>query len=458
LKKSRKIITAVTVLLLLGISLIFLRSEKEKTEDSVVEAEESKDIQLIDLQRDEVLSIQYDNGGERIIIENNHSQWTVNNGQHSNISSQKLYSLLRALLNLKALETVNFTAENGEQWGLSENSRRIKIKTKNEAYTIIIGSLNPIQTGFYIEIEEADEIYLIDMFYKKSLTISVDDLRERTLPSFDASLLSSMEIRNKFPIKIVPFGGTDLFSAGLFSFMMVEPYNNTIPVNSERYNKFIETIQTPVEIVDFIDYGTPEDFGIDENAYNIRIEETQGNVYELIIGAEADNHMVYGKRGSDNQIFTLNKSDLPFLDIKPFDLIDRFPYLVPIDYIDSFTITNENETVSASIKRSGDDISFSINDRDAGEKLFKTFYQNVIYLIMEGEVTKSVDMGKPDFSITYKLTGSDLTGKTLYFYPYNDEFYAVGRDDIEPEFIIGRYQLNKMWNKVQDTLLNINER
>ena len=459
MKKKNRLIFSLAVLIILGASLILLRAQKEReianpeiSQTAQTAIDENKDYRgpqnIIKISSGDFISIEYVSKNEQVIIEYKDSSWSVGNGQYNdNLSIAKLSSLFRDLINLRSMETVADSTDNIEQWGISGDSDRINIKIDDEVTTLVIGSLNPSQTGYYIQIEGGKEIYLISSSYSESLTFSVNDFREKSLPYIDVSKLSMLEIRKENTIRLVPFERTDIFTADIFHFMLVKPYDRPIPVANDKLSDLLEQMVSSLSIVDFVDSDSPEDYGINKNALGIILQENTGNTLELLIGDDADKDTVYAKLADKNQLFTLKKEDLPFLDIAAFDFVDRFPHIISIDSISEVTVETNGNIMAGSIKRQNDLETYSIDGNETEEKSFKDFYQNVLYLLMEGEADKPVDKSSSLITITYHSIDRQQSTE-LNFYPYDDEFYTVGRNDNDPLFTIGIYQLEDMLKKI----------
>ncbi len=472
MKKSRKLILALAVLVILGSALIYLKSDHDKeiadsSRDKLVSTAEAMNEEvaaaetgpksLINIDPDKVNSIEFLTKKKKITFSKGEHFWIVNNGLYNRINLSMVSFIVGDILTMRSMETVGFTLENKEQWGISNNSDRVVIKAEDTIKTIIVGSPTPSKNGYYVQIEGIEEIYIVNEYAGRSLTISLDDIRIRTLPVFDPTQLSAMTIVNDSLIKIVPNNKADIFTAEFFQFMLVEPYGANVPVNSEKLSELLESMKEPLQIIDFIDSGSPGDYGIDNSSRKLLIIENSGNRFELLIGNDFDNNKVYGKMANEDQIFTLNKKDLPFLDIKPIDLTDRFTHIINIELVDTVTIVENDYEVVANIKREGEgeDISeiYFINGLEFEEKKFKKFYQEILYLLVEGEVKEQIELSKPAVTISFKLSGEESIWTRIDYLPYNDEFYAVSRDGNEPQFIIGRYQLDNMMNKIRETVI-----
>ncbi|NQT59255.1 MAG: DUF4340 domain-containing protein [Bacteroidetes bacterium] len=469
MKKSRKLFSAIAVLLILGAVLIYLKSGRyeeasgpanfdqgvstEKPGEEINTTEERGPKSLIKMNPSEVDSIEFSTQAEKIIFNNEGESWTVNNGLYNRIDTQRISSVIRSVLNLSSMETVSFTSENREQWGISSQSNRVYINAGDKVTTILLGSLNPSESGYYIQIDGVEEIYIVRGLVGESLSLTIDDLRNRTLPVIDSTQISTITILNDSLIKVVPYQRMDMFSANFYHFMLESPYTVPVPVNKESLTELLESLEKPLEIVDFIDSGNPEDYGIDDSSKKLLIVERSGNSFELLIGKDFDRNMVYGKMKNEDQIFTLNKKDLPFLRTSPFDLMDRFACLIKIDSIDAFSIAEDNYKVFGKIERSGESTLYLLNGIEVGEEKFKLLYQDLLSIFIEGEVSGEVVMNDPAITISFEMNNAEPSLSRIQFYPYNKEFYAVSRNENEAMFIIGQYQLENMMEKIKKTVL-----
>lgn len=407
---------------------------------------------LINIKIEDLLSLEFHSENETLNIIKAGSQWAVNGDKFNRIDQKKVVSTINKVLILNSEETVSFSASDSEKWGISESSEKLVIKTIDGLFTILRGSQNRDKTGFYLQIQGTDKIFLIKNSVGESLQLRLDDLRDRNLVLFQSKQIETVVIKNEKIIKIVPYKRSDMFTADNFSYMMESPYNAYIPVSENGFNTFINSMDQTIQIVDFIDDGNSEEYGINDQSRSLTITEKSGKTSSLHIGSDAGNSRVYGKLNNEKQIFTVNKKDLPFLRLKPFDLVDKLPHLISMETIDTFMITNENLAVIGTIDSQGTRKNYSINGIDIEEKTFTELFEEIQNLSLSGEAEKTIDTEKPEIIISYKLFDGGSYWTHLNFYSYDSEQFALSRNEEAPLFIIEKTQLQDMIRDITATV------
>lgn len=406
---------------------------------------------LISMTSGELETIEFVRADEKIRIKKSGGQWIVNDGSIGRVDEGKILSSLNRILNLDSLETVAFSASGGEQWGISDQSPKIHIKKSGTLMTILLGSLNTGGTGYYIQIKGTDDIYLISSSKGESLQLKLDDIRDRTLTLFDIGQIETMTIKNSRNIKLVPYRRTDMFTDDQFSFMLEEPYRALVTVGDSELKTFLDKMKSPIKITGFIDSGSPGDYGISENSRRLTVSEKSGEIFELIIGDNAGSSGVYGKLAGEKQIFTLNIKDLPFLELKPFDLVDTVPHLISLNTIDTFMVTAEDLAIIGTIDRAGRDV-YSVNGMEMTRKAFEDLYRTVTDLHMVGEVSEAVNRDREEIILSFKLYDGGSEWTHLNFYSYDARHYAVSRNEYDPLFLIERTEMTDMLESIIGTV------
>lgn len=428
----------------------FTEKPVEKPLEPEVREEGPKE--LYRLKTSQILSMEFISESEKISIAKVGSRWSVNNDRYSRIEQQKVISSIEKLSSLTSLETVSFKTSDPGQWGISPSSRTIRVQTSEGLITIILGSLNPPGTAYYLQILGKDEIYLVKNSIGESLKLTLDDLRDRNLVLFDKSGIETLSIKNEKQISIIPYRQYDEFTAGKFSYMLEAPYNAYIPVSNQEFSAFISTLKPSIHIVDFIDEGLPADYGINESSARISVKEKDGRSFELLLGESAGNSKIYGKVTGEKQIFTMESKDLTFLKLKPFDLVDRLPHLISLESIDTFMISNEELALIATVERLGERDRFMVNGLETEEKTFRDLYKKIQELTLSGEAEQLVNREKPEIIISYKLYDGGSLWSHVNFFPYDQKHYAVVRNEEESLFIIEKVQLDQMLKDVTSTV------
>ena len=172
----------------------------------------------------------------------------------------------------------------------------------------------------------------------------------------------------------------------------------------------------------------------------------------MLIGAEVDGKH-YAKLANAPGVFTLSGM-AGIINMKPFNLINKFAMLVNIDLVDRLSITGGERDLVAEIHGTGENAVFSLNNRRAEGRSFREFYQAVIGLLIEAELPGQVrqDREGGEIQIEYLLKPSadvpagtlsgDLVSITLI--PFNRDFYAL-RQEGATEFLISRSQVRKIY-------------
>lgn len=422
----------------------------ERPKDEIIRDKGPKE--LYKIQASDVLSVEFISEDKKLSLTKQGSRWSVDKDSHSRIDQQKVISAIENILSLDSLETISFKTSEPEKWGIRQSSQIIKILTSDGLITIFPGSLNPAKTGYYLQIQGNNEIYLVKNSFGGAFKLSLDDLRDRNLILFEKSGIETLSIQNEKEISIIPYIKYDQFTADSFSYMLEAPYNAYIPVSKEGFSAFLNTLSPSVQIIDFIDEGLPEDFGINENSSRLSVKEKDGRSFELLLGTAMDSSKIFGKVTGEKQIFTLNRKDLSFLDLKPFDLVEKLPHLIDMETIDTFMITSDDLAVIAAIERRGDRQTYTVNGMETEEKSFNELYKIIQELTLSGECQKIVNRENPEIIISYKLYDGGSLWTHLNFFPYDDKYFALSHDEEESLFIIEKTQLNEMLKVVTTTV------
>ena len=147
-----------------------------------------------------------------------------------------------------------------------------------------------------------------------------------------------------------------------------------------------------------------------EGEFVIEDSETKLHIY---IGKEYDDEAVYFKTDDSDSIYTIEKSKLEFMDVQPFELVEKFAYIVNIDDVDkvlvegdgkSHTLTLTRTTQEAEEEDEEDEVitTYKVDGKEVEEDSFKVYYQSLIGLIVDAENNQEPD-AEPEVKTTFFL-------------------------------------------------------
>jgi hypothetical protein len=334
------------------------------------------------------------------------------------------------------------------QYGLDKPSHRVCVTdSAGQKAEYILGDMTPSKTFYYIMESGDPKVYSVSSYTTEYMRFTLDNIRQRFLfPAFELSELAQFRLEsrlNKIEISAKPPELRPDLASIFSTHLVTSPYIRPRGAYGEALNKLIAPFMD-LEIADFVD-DAPESlkpFGLDEP---VRIFlETQEDSIDLLIGKEIDGKH-YAKLAGAPGVFTLYGMG-SVINVKPFTLIDKFAYIVNIDWVDHFTVNGGEKNLSADLRKEGDDSVFFLNGRKTDSDSFRIFYQAVIGLLVDGEYPGPAQQNENSgvLTVEYLLNNPPGEKATFTLIPYNRDFYAL-RQDGATEFLISRNQVRRIY-------------
>ena len=453
MRKKKQLLIALGVLLILGAAFALLSGKGgDEAPSEAVESAPREIFTLTDLAEDELKAIRIENSLDSYTLLRGEGGYTLRENPSIRMNPQSVSSLAFVICNLKSYEKIEEAAGSTDEYGLSpEPAARVTLSlTDGSEILICIGSSAPSGSGYYTMREGDSAVYLLSSYTASGMLNSLDLLRDRTLPGVDFQNPARVTIGGEREIDIVPYFPYEALSSSLSTLLMVKPYRRPVAVSTQKFSEAMEALATNYRIVSFPAEGT--ETGIDggrefyfkdagERELTIRFgnkTEDGGEIYCRISGLDED--------------ITMPAAAASILDVKPVEMADRFVRLVGIDQVSEMQVTYGDETWTGGIEWLDEEKGeFTFQGESADEKAFKKMYQEVLYLLFEGEIPGSfTPEGEPKFTLKYTGDSDSPGTTTAELYSYDREFYAISIDGFPPEFLIGKYQIEALVNYLRN--------
>ncbi|HHW70184.1 MAG TPA: hypothetical protein GX392_02415, partial [Clostridiales bacterium] len=179
----------------------------------------------------------------------------------------------------------------------------------------------------------------------------------------------------------------------------------------------------------------------------------------IYIGEEYDDETVYFKTDDGDSVYTIEKSKLEFMDIKPFELVEKFAYIVNIDDVDKIVVEGGGKSHTLTLTRTiqeaegeedeEDEVitTYKVDGKEVEEDSFKKYYQSLIGLIVDAENNEEPN-ADPEVKTTFFLNKGKEREVHVDYVPYDKDFYLVVRNG-KAEFLISQKQVKNMLNDLE---------
>jgi hypothetical protein len=317
---------------------------------------------------------------------------------------------------------------------------------------------NKTATGtYYLMAQDDPRVFEVWMNHGEHLMYTLADVRDMSLPEINIQEFTYFKMIHEgtrpIEIKVNDDQSEDEAQYGLGLWQMVQPYNEPMGVDSEGFQKILESIPN-ISINEFVE-DAPEDlgkYGLDEPASELVVKDNE-NTLHLYFGSDADEDKVYCKTADSDTVYTVNKAILEFMDTDPFSLVEKFAFIVNIDNVDKIVVEGGGKTHTLTLSRTTkeaqeegeeDEVvtTYNVDGQDVEEDPFKKYYQSLIGILVDAENDKEIEE-EPEVKTTFYLNKGGNREIHVNYVPYNDEFYAVFRSG-KAEFVVHRGQVEKM--------------
>ena len=447
-KNKKTLIIALGVLALLGGMYFWSITRNSKEADSVLPDYTPPPI-LGNLESSKIVKIEL-NG---MVFEKNDGSWELTSLEGGTVpggielDQLKIQYMTFSLTSVWTEKVIDEAPSDVSQYGLDKPSyRACVIDSAGQKAEYILGDMTPSKIFYYIMETGDPKVYSISSYTTEYMRFTLDNLRQKFLfPAFDLpelvrirleSRLAKIEITNKPP----DFRPDQAFFS---SHLVTSPYTRPRGTDAEALNKLLAPFMD-LTIEDFVDDAPSslKPYGLDDPVRIFLV--TQEESLDLLIGSAIGGKR-YAKLAGAPGVFTLNDME-SVVNVKPFTLIEKFAFIVNIDWVDHLSISGGEKNLSADLRKEGDDSVFFLNGRKANTDSFRTFYQAVIGLLADAEYPGPARQNdnSGELSFEYRLNNPPGERAAFTLIPYDRDFYAL-RQDGATEFLISRNQVRRIY-------------
>ena len=333
----------------------------------------------------------------------------------------------------------------------------------SSAHTLLLGDTTPTGGAFYLQVKGDPKVYTVGTYIGNRLLWTVSDLRSKAIePSINYDEISSLKVVGSDGTVIEVRGKTaeesTHFQLGFGKYIMTRPYPYPRGVDSEKQDQFVKGLQG-LRISSFVDdepknlakYGLARPWGE-------AIVRDKAATLDVLFGAKKDASQTYFMIKGQPSVYSTDTSNIAFMNVRPFDVVDKFTFIPNIEDVDAIDITAGGRSHALVIARTSkkaekadtpDEVTavYTVDGKNAPEESFKKFYQALIGLQIEGEVKRQVP-DAAEVSVRYTLNKGTAKTVTLEFAPYDRDFHAIFINGVSA-FALTRGQVNRMLAKLE---------
>lgn len=386
---------------------------------------------------------------------------------------EKLSYLYVNTCNMLAMAKVDNPSEDLSQYGLSDGVSEkwfIVTDTDGNKKQVYIGDKLPTGAAYYCKSADKPHIYVIDTMIEMCVLASPDDFivpmlcppvsQEKIYDIDDIKIISNGELKVNF--MLAPNELSDKSDATAVSHIMTYPggytvsqavvddillklsaFKGTEVIASDLFGVYTSDAQTSADS-DAMLKATLEKYGFTKPSFEIHYTY-DGNKYKIVFGSKTpDKSAYYALNMSQMTICTVPCSEVPFLEYKLIDFVDKYIFQMNIDNLASIDVKTKKTQETFLLSGEGQNLKVKRKSNGAGidTKTFRQFYIDILLVTLDGEAE---DRSYNDMVLSYTFT--DRSGKS-YEYKFYDisttkVFYTV---DGKGEFYVNRDDVDKVIN------------
>ena len=342
-------------------------------------------------------------------------------------------------------------------YGFDEPSfRAIVTDIDGNRVEYIRGDLTPSLTSYYFMEEGDPRVYTVFIFTAENLELSTSRIRPRlSFPMFDVPIIENLTIESRtanIAINYRPDIVPAYLSTSFSSHLLTSPYAIPRGAHNESFYDLVDNLNS----ITFLDYEDDEPsslsyYGLDRPS-RVFVQSFYDTL-DILVGNTIGDNIYYAKLPNEPAVITVSGFDA-ILNATPFSLVDKFALISLIDNVDRLTVTEGSRSLTATFQGSNEDTVFHLNGRQAQDRPFREWYQAVIGLLFDGEISGPLETPvntEENIVIEYELNIFPGARASITLVPYNRNFYAL-RQEGTMEFLISREQVNLIWERADSVL------
>jgi len=469
MKNWKKIIILLVIFVVFLAAFILLNKYQGKIENGSetpqpTDATSSDEIKLIDMAQEDISKIVLIRDDTQVVLtkeeRNVETLETNSDGTTKKVTEKKMVwinpsfdvdnDLVEDIVSAAATVTTKRLIE--EQpidmsiYGLDNAFITTFISKEGKEISIEIGNLTPKQDSYYVRRLGMSEVYTIDSYKGDTLRYGKFDLLSKNLYGTEA--ISAEDVKSMTFSK----AGEIIFSAEQKPSSADWLITGPIPerdANMAELSKFLSWVST-FRAKKFVEED-PTDlkaYGLDSPKY-VFDYTINDETHRIMLGNKSESEY-YGMMEGNNVVFTVDATNLNFVDLPLKDLVSLFAYIPLIYDVEKLVIEIDGRTDVLLINDSQEEGStpeFYINgekiEGDDQEGLFRKYYQSVIGIMGDKIDLVSVPSGEAAvrFTFTMKKADPDKIVK-IELIPTNDGYgYFITKNDSYTGLVVGERKL-----------------
>ena len=322
-------------------------------------------------------------------LERTKDGWRVEDGDVTNLNNDAISKMVHLASDIRAIGTIN---KKTLQSFDTSTAKKIEISTNRKFSDEIEIQFLGVSNGLCaFKVENDHRIYVMYQSMADILTPALNSLRildvfeglteKESMPeylSYSDYDGSELVVRRKT--------AAELSKSKKNGYIMEKPFKRE--VSDDAFEQAI-TVKIPVlQATSFVrEPQSLEDFGLDDESRAALKFRWNGREETLYLGKN-EGGFVYAKRKDKDAIFTINSSQLEFLQTDPFYILENGILKTDTDSIQSVIVKTENEVYNiSSTDRKGENPLFYVNGNAASEDVFENIVERIKDIKLIGELS-----------------------------------------------------------------------
>ena len=407
----------------------------------------NKNIEIFNCSPDEIIEYSVSDKTGEYTLERTKNGWSVEDRNVTNLNDDAIDKMIHLASDIRAIGTINkktlqsFDTSNAKRMEFSTNR-----KYDDEIEIRFLGVSNGLCA---FKVEDDHRIYVMYQSTADILTPALNSLRilevfEGLTEKEDMPEYLSYTDYDGSELVVRRKTATELSQSKNNGYIMEKPFKRE--VNDDAFEQAI-TVKVPaLQATAFV--KKPENLeglGLDDKERAILNFRWNGREETLYLGKN-EGGLVYAKRKENDAIFTINSSQLEFLQTDPFYILENGILKTDSDNIQSVIVKTSNEVYNiSSTGRKGENPLFYVNGNAANEDVFENIVEKIKDIKLIGELS-TVPQNTEEIVVVINYNNTAGSQKiSLSSLP--DKNYAA--------FIAGRAEFSVDGNAVRELLEQI---